>query len=305
MRPPHKALAFAALALLALVWGYNWVVMKIAVGYGGPFSFAAIRTFGGALALFALALATRKRLRPEHPAAYFWIGLFQTGFFMALVVLATVTAGAGQVAMLTYTMPLWVSLMAWPALGERIGPVAAVAIAVAFAGILCMVGPRAAIGLPEALAVGAGFSWAIGIIISKRLQARVRVDVFSMTMWQMLFGGAVLVVAALLVPERATQWSMPYVWAVAYNIVFATALAYYLWTYVLVELPARTASMGTLANPVIGAIGAWITLHEVPTPLQGTGMLLILSGLSILTVAERFQPRTGSSTPSPQPQASE
>ena len=47
-------LPFAALALLALLWGYNWVVMKVAMQYAEPFTFAALRTFVGAVFMFAL-----------------------------------------------------------------------------------------------------------------------------------------------------------------------------------------------------------------------------------------------------------
>ena len=37
--------AFAALMLLTVIWGYNWVVMKSALQYAGPFQFAALRVW--------------------------------------------------------------------------------------------------------------------------------------------------------------------------------------------------------------------------------------------------------------------
>ena len=36
--------AVLALIVLSLIWGYNWVVMKEALWYAGPFEFAALRT---------------------------------------------------------------------------------------------------------------------------------------------------------------------------------------------------------------------------------------------------------------------
>ena len=285
--PDRRPQAIAALAVLALVWGFNWVVMKVAVHDAPPFAFAAWRTCGGGVALLATALVLRKPLRPQYPWAFFAIGFFQTACFVGLVTWAVVSAGAGQVAMLAYTMPLWVSLFAWPALGERIGPWQAVAIATAFAGVACMVGPVRSVGFAELLAVSAGLLWAIGIILTKRLQRRTHVDVFGLTMWQMLFGGAVLLVVALVAPSHATTWSLPYVLAIAYNIVFASALAYLLWVFVLDVLPARDAGMGTLANPVVGVLAAWLLLGEIPTPLSGLGMVLIVSGLVVLALADR------------------
>ncbi|HET9028976.1 MAG TPA: EamA family transporter [Candidatus Aquilonibacter sp.] len=280
-------LALIALVVLALIWGYNWVVMKVAVHDAPPFVFAATRTLGGGLALLVAAFFLRKRIVPQFPAQFFWIGLFQTGIFVGLVTWAVVAAGAGQVAMLAYTMPLWVSLIAWPVLGERLTPLHGLSIAVAFAGILCMIGPRHQIGLPEVLAILAGLSWAVGIIIAKRLQRSQPVDLFGLTMWQLLFGGIVLTVVAILLPQHHVAWTVPYALAVVYNVVLATALAYFLWIFILDELPARDASMGTLANPVVGVIAAWIQLGERPTLLAGVGMLLVLAGLVVLSLSDR------------------
>lgn len=282
----RRRLALVALVVLALIWGYNWVVMKIAVHDAPPFVFAAWRTLGGGLALLVAALSLRRRIRPQYPAAFFWIGLFQTGAFVGLVTWAIVSAGAGQVAMLAYTMPLWVSVIAWPVLGERLRWPHAVALIVALAGVALMMGPHASFGLPELLALAAGLSWAIGIIVAKRLQTRERVDLFNLTMWQLLFGGIALALVALVVPEHPTVWSASYVAAVVYNILLATALAYFLWIFVLDELPARDASMGTLANPVVGVIAAWLQLGEVPTVWAAIGMALVLAGLLLLPFAE-------------------
>jgi drug/metabolite transporter (DMT)-like permease len=282
-------LALGALVVLALIWGYNWVVMKIAVGDAPPFVFAATRTLGGGLALLVAGVALRRPIAPQKPAAFFWIGLFQTGIFVGLVTWAVVAAGAGQVAMLAYTMPLWVSLIAWPVLGERLDLGQGIAIAIAFAGIACMIGPRHSLGLPETLAILAGLSWAIGIVIAKRVQKRERIDLFNLTMWQLLFGGIALTIVALVVPEHPVVWNVPYALAVVYNVLLATALAYFLWIFILDELPARDASMGTLANPVVGVVAAWIQLGEAPTLLSGIGMLLVLGGLVLLSIADRKQ----------------
>ena len=62
--------AFIALFILSLLWGYNWVVMKYALAYAGPFQFGALRTFGGALCLIVLLLVMRRTGKDRHKPAH-------------------------------------------------------------------------------------------------------------------------------------------------------------------------------------------------------------------------------------------
>lgn len=283
----ERGLALLALVLLGLIWGYNWVVMKIGVQGASPFVFAAWRTFGGAIVLAPAGLLLRRPMRPQYPLQTFWIGLFQTAGFIGLASWAVASAGAGQVAMLAYTMPLWVALIAWPVLGERIGLTQGIAIAIAFAGTACMIGPLHGNVFSDVIAVSAGLSWAIGIVLAKRLARHHAIDLFSLTLWQMFSGGAVLAIVALAVPSHPTVWSSSYVFAVAYNVVVATALGYTLFLFVVRALPARDAGMGTLAVPVIGVLAGCFQLGEVPGVRSAIGMALIVIGLIVLSVADR------------------
>ena len=48
--------ALLALAAMVLIWAYSWIVMKQVLRYVGPFDFAAMRYFGGAVVLFVVLL---------------------------------------------------------------------------------------------------------------------------------------------------------------------------------------------------------------------------------------------------------
>ena len=66
--------AFAALALLALIWGYNWVAMKVALSYAPPVTFGALRAGSAAAFLFAFlelcGARTVLRTGPEEFRAF-------------------------------------------------------------------------------------------------------------------------------------------------------------------------------------------------------------------------------------------
>ena len=112
--------AFAALFMLTLIWGYNWVVMKLAVQYASPFQFAALRTFLGAVMLFLVLIITNRPLALKEFPTMLALGLLQTCGFTGLLIWALVSGGAGKTAVLSYTMPFWVMLFAWPMLGEKV-----------------------------------------------------------------------------------------------------------------------------------------------------------------------------------------
>src|SRR5581483_12055767 len=120
MHVNRRNLAAIALVALALLWGYNWVMMKIATRYAPPIEFAALRLLLGALVLFVALFAMRRPLRPQQPCAFWWIGVFQSGACLGLAMWAVMLSGAGKVAVLAYTMPLWVAVAGWPLLGERL-----------------------------------------------------------------------------------------------------------------------------------------------------------------------------------------
>ena len=277
-------LGAAALFLLALIWGYNWVVMKIGLGYAQPFAFAALRTFLGALSLFLLLIVLRRSLRPQAVGFTIVIGLLQTTGFVGLLMWALQSGGAGKTSVLTYTMPFWLLLLAWALLGERLRGTQWLAVGLALAGLLLVLSPwRLQGAFSSFLAVAAGMSWAASAIVVKTLQKRQDVDLLSLTTWQMLFGSLPLILIALLTGGGGPEWSTPFIWALAYNVVLGNALAWLLWMFALRKLSAGAAGLGTLATPVIGVAAAWLQLGERPTAGEAAGMALIIAALAIVT----------------------
>lgn len=279
--------AFWALVLLSVVWGYNWVVMKVALKDCGPLAFGALRTFLGALSLFAVLLVRGGGVLPRPVSRVFLLGLLQTSGFIGFMMWALVTGGAGKTAVLVYTMPFWTLVMARIFLHERFRGAQWLAVVLAVSGLLLVFDPWHFHGnlISETLAVLSGVAWAASIVVAKRLQAAGSVDLMSLTAWQMLFGSLPLVAIAALVPEPAINWSGYFVGALAYNVLLCNALAFFLWMFIVRKLPAGLAGMGSLVTPLFGVFCAWLQLGEVPGRIEGAGMLLI--GLALLLLVLR------------------
>ncbi len=237
--------------------------------------------------LLVLALRGRRYLKPTPFRYTLAIALFQTCGMVGLAQWALISGGAGKVAILSYTMPFWVVIFAALFLGERMRKLHYLAVGVAACGLLLVIQPWLLHleSLKSALlAILSGICWGISAIIAKRMYARhPGVDLMSLTTWQMIYATVVMALVAVLVPERPIDWQ-PYVMgALAYSAIFATAIAWSLWLFVLKKLPAGIASLSTLAVPVTGVLLSWWLLGENPGPVEGSGIALIVLALLVIS----------------------
>ncbi len=295
--------ALWALVLLSVVWGYNWVVMKVALKDCGPFAFGALRTFLGALSLFAVLLIRGGGALPRPVSGVFLLGLLQTSGFIGFMMWALVTGGAGKTAVLVYTMPFWTLVMARIFLNERFRGAQWLAVALAASGLLLVFDPWHFHEnlISETLAVLSGVAWAASVVVAKRLQAAGSVDLMSLTAWQMLIGSLPLVAIAAFVPEPGINWSGYFIGALAYNVILCNALAFLLWLFIVRKLPAGLAGMGSLVTPLFGVFCAWLQLGEVPGRIEGAGMLLIGIALLLLVLRAMRPPGSGAAADKEQP----
>ena len=286
LKKNQSLMAFLALMLLCLIWGYNWVVMKNALHFAGPFDFAALRTILGALCLFIVMLILKKPFKIQEIPSLIVLGLLQTAGFTGLLVWALVEGGAGKTAVLTYTMPFWTMLLAWPLLGEKLHGWQWPAAFFSLMGILFILDPLH-LGtdvFSMILAIVSGISWALAVILAKKLQARSpNLDLISLTAWQMLFGSIPIVVLAFMTHTTSIEWNSYFIGALVYNAVFGNAIAWLLWLYALRHLSAGIATMTTTVCPVIAVIASSIELHEAIKSFEFLGMSFI--GISLLMIS--------------------
>ena len=274
-----------ALAAIWLIWGLNWVVMKTANTYFPPILFVAWRFGSGALILLAIAYWRKIPL----PDAKFLPWIILTGILQLTLNNVTAQVGmqsisAGMAAVLNYTAPLWTAILAHFALNERLTRVKLFGVLMAIVGLYVLMGLQGVEDLTAAFIIIAGAICMAcsNIVVKLRLT---KCDMVQLTTWQMVFGAAVLIIYNVLVPQGEVHWCAEAVLCVAYNGALASALAFFLWNYVLTHIEASTASIATLMAPVVGVLGGVLILGEPFTAYIVLGIVLIFAGILIVVKA--------------------
>ena len=280
--------AYLALAAVTLIWGYNWVIMKESLQYCDPFVFTALRIFLGSFILLFILAWKRGSIVPRNIPLLILTGILSTAGGNGLSIWALATGGAGKTAILVFTMPFWALLLGWPLLAERISSKQWLAVGLALSGLIAILAPwNISLDISSSLlAILSGLMWAGGSILIKIMGNKSDFDLLSITAWQLFFGAIPIGIVVFLIPSTPIQWTPYLLGALAYNIVFATAIAIFLWFYALQKLPAGSATMSTLATPVVGAIAAAVELGERPQTGEIVGMILIICGIVLLSVLD-------------------
>ena len=99
-RPPLADGAYAAIGVLTLVWGGNWIVMKLALENADPVTFNLQRTWLAVVVLFAVLIARGGAFWPSSWIAVIVTGLFQTTLNFGSTTMALAGGAAGRTSVL-------------------------------------------------------------------------------------------------------------------------------------------------------------------------------------------------------------
>lgn len=286
-----------ALFILYLIWGFNWVVMKEATLFFPPVLFSCYRFVIGAVVLIGITLWCRMPLPPKR--YWSWIiatGLLQIAVNNAAIQIGVTSLGAGLVAVVNYSMPVWMSILAYFILHETLTKRKILGIVLSMVGMYVLMDVEIVGDITGLLlTIGGAIAWAIAAVIVKyqdkvmhRQQQKETCTMIQYTTWQIAAGALFLWVYAMLFEQGQVTWTPMAVSCLAYNGVLASALAFFLWNYILTKMEASKAGVASLGVPVVGVICNVIFMHEAVHWNTAVGMVLILAGI-FLIVAQRIR----------------
>tara|TARA_Y100001951_G_scaffold67635_2_gene54588 strand:+ start:11366 stop:12259 length:894 start_codon:yes stop_codon:yes gene_type:complete len=271
------------LALLVIVvWGLNFVVIKVGLHGMPPMLMGALRFM---LAAFPAILFVR---RPQVPLR--WMLAYgmtiSLGQFAFLFYAMYVGMPAGLASLVLQSQAFFTLFFAALFLGERLRGSNLFGLLVAASGLalIGLQGGQAMTLAGFALTIAAASMWALGNVVTRRLG---KVNLVGLVVWGSLIPPLPFLALSFwlegpeLILHSLQSISLDSILVLAYLAFGATILGYGLWSRLLSRYPASQVAPFSLLVPVVGISSSALLLGERLGSLQMAGALLVMAGLLI------------------------
>jgi len=295
MPPKSRVDLFGALSLtgFALLLGFNQVVIKVTNDGLQPVFFAALRSFGGAVLIYAwirwrgIALTLP---RSTWGAGVLIGAVFSFEFICLFLALDYTTVT--RTSVIFYTMPIWLALAAHVLIpGERLTPVKTLGLVLAFAGVVVAIlsgGGSAGEGalLGDLFALGAAIAWAgIALIVRTTALKTLRPEV--QLLWQLVVSAPILLTAALFFGPFLRDPTLIHWAGLGFQIVAVVSAGFLFWFWLLTIYPASSVTAFAFLSPIFGVSLGWLLLDEPVGPAILIALVLVCAGLVLINRPKR------------------
>lgn len=268
--------------LVVVVWGLNFVAIKLGVEEMPPLLLTALRfTFTALPMVFFLP---RPAVRWSLLAAFgIMLGAIKFGLLFSAIHLG-MPAGLSSLVMqlqVFFTMGLAMALM-----GEQPGPVQLLGAALAFGGVAVLGLGKGSVApaVPFLMTIAAAMAWGVANMIVKTAG---KVDTLAFLVWASLFAplplfalslildGPGVVLASLAAPSLTSILSL------AFIVGPSTLFAFAMWNSLLTRHPVWQVAPFALLVPVVGLFCGAMFLGEALTASALIGSAIVFFGLCI------------------------
>ena len=280
------------LALLTVVWGLNWPIMKMGVTGFPPLTFRFICLLIGTpvLGMGLWAMKVPFQIPKQHWRELLVLSIFNMFIWHALIILAVQYLSSGRSAILGYTMPIFSALIGAWVFKHQLAHRAWGGVAAAALGVVLLLWHELSnlSGKPigVVLALIAASTWALGTQLLRRTS--IPLPTLTLSFWMTAMTTVVMGLLSFVFEfERwqepsATHWA-----AILYNAVLVFGFAHAAWFYLARSLPPVASTLSVMMIPILGVFsGAW-ALNEILHWQDWAAMaLMVVSIASVLWPAK-------------------
>ncbi|MGI6679451.1 MAG: EamA family transporter [Dehalobacterium sp.] len=295
-----KALDIALAAIVIVLWGINFTVIKLGVNEIPPMLLIALRFI---VAAFPAIIVKRPTISWKYIAVYgLTVGVGQFSFLFYAILIG-MPAGVASVVLQSQAFFTIFFAGIWFKERIRIGQI--VGLIVAGMGLFLISGN---VGSPQfstipvgpfLLTLVAAFFWALSNIIVRMASNEAatqgtKLNMLSMVVWSSLFPPLPLLTASLILEKPDLIWhalreiNLLAIFSILYLAIFATLIGFAIWSTLLSKYPAQKIAPLSLLVPVVGLITAQVFLREELSVVQWVGGVIVIGGLLISNFSSRL-----------------
>lgn len=263
-----------------MIWGFNFVVITVALKGFPPFFLVFLRLF---LTGIPAAFFIKKPQIPFKTIACYGGLTFCLQFSFSFVALHQGVA-PGLASVLLQTQVFFSLLLAYFFLGERISAWQIVGALISFSGV-ALIATQIGTSIPLLgllLMLASALSWGAGNLLAKKCST---VDPISLAVWASLVASPMVLLLSLIFegPEKVA-YSLIHISslsaaAICYLSYLSTFFAYCAWGWLIRRLPLSTVAPLSLLVPIFGILSCVLILNE-PLPLwKIIASMLVIFGL--------------------------
>ncbi|MFM7446773.1 MAG: DMT family transporter, partial [Tabrizicola sp.] len=190
-----------------------------------------------------------------------------------------------QSQLIMYSMPVWFALLAHFGLGERITPVKALGLALAFAGCASAILARPDTGeaslAGDLCALGAAWGWALTAFIARRPVMRAEGPEMQL-FWMVLVSAPILLIASLFFGPLIRDLQPLHIVGLLFQSSVVVAGGFIAWLWLLSVYPSSTVASFSFLTPVF-AVGLGVLFFgETVTGSILLAVVLVAAGIVLI-----------------------
>ena len=277
----------ALYALLCVIWGSTWLVIKVGYGGLGPFNVAALRFLlaGAVFVPIIPLLGARWPSGANEWGLVLWVGLVLFAADYGLIYWGEQSLDSGLTAILFAVLPLITIAFAHVYIhGDRITARKLAGTLLAFLGVVALFGDHVQVDAgkagPMLAIIASAVCAAAAGVATKRHGAALHSAALNAP--AMLVGGAALAAASLdagdgfAIPRDAATWG-----AILYLAIAGSVVTFLVYFSLLKTWSVTSLSFISVFTPAIALFLGFVFLGERPTLWTVVGTVLILAGVTM------------------------
>lgn len=280
------AIGGSVLLAVTLLLAFNQIIVKLVNQGLQPVFFAGLRSVLAVVFVWGwLYLRGRPaRLNRKVLGPGLLMGALFAAEFLCLFLALDLTT-VGRTSVIFYSMPVWFAIMAHFGLGERITPLRALGLCLAFAGTAwaILTGSKSGEGslVGDFFALGGALGWAATAFIARRPAMRAEGPELQL-FWMVLVSGPLLLLAAPFFGPLVRDLQPVHLALLVFQSSVVVAGGFISWLWLMSVYPASTVASFSFLTPILAlCLGALIFGETVTWPILGAA-ILVAAGIVLI-----------------------